>query len=77
MECTLTQPKDKNQKWGEGAAAQAYGKKELQKLIAADQAEYMTCQKFYYCGLNLLKPSTKREYVDVCFSEPERLLQTT
>lgn len=37
----------------------------------------MTDQKFYYCGLNLLKPSTKREYVDVFFSEPERLLQTT
>lgn len=37
-------------------------------------------QKFYYCSLNLLlipKPSSNGKYVDVCFSEPERLLQTT
>lgn len=38
MECTLTQPEDKNQRWEEGAAAQAYGKRNSRKLIAADRA---------------------------------------
>lgn len=39
MECTLTQPGDKNKKkWEEGAAAKAWGGgEELQKLISADQ----------------------------------------
>lgn len=74
MECTLTQPGDKNKKkWEEGAAAKAWGGEELQKLISADQTAQMSYSGiFYYSTLNELlipKPRIITEYVYAHLSE--------
>lgn len=71
----------RKKKWEEGAAAQAYEKRNSTEINCCGSGSiHDIYQKFYYCSLNPLlipKPSTIREYADVYFSEPERLLRTT